>query len=423
MLKHTAYLLCGKTLLSCIEQNEQMRLDAEMINSFLIGMLIPQDQNKNITDEVDKIKIKKASSFELGCKFRRFLDQSNNLAKLSKGISNNEALIKSAKLWKKYRLCLPECAMFLSPLKSVSAFSYLPVYDEICLKLAEMKKESCTAGKACSVSEIEECCGTEAEKFYRDHVRRKWKCKNKKKITKKQKNSEKKWSADAVKMQYYEDCWHEICSRAEFDDKTDPDLELFFAGLKKEIENVSTRSSTMLTNRNEEQKKIIVYSLKATIFNAAATGLTVISDSIVDDTNFPEPVKIFTKAVPITLSIIATACTAFFTAYNLMKEHNAYEETWLRHQLHFSRLTGEMEKFCEGIGEYEGVYQDKDSAKKAINCFQKNIYLLRKQDYANFFTNMNCINYDSVFKLDNVEFTANKSPEKCVAAEQESGEA
>ncbi len=420
MLKYTAYLICGKMLLSCIEQNEQVRLDAEMTNSFLIGMLIPQGQK--IADEVKKIKIRKASPFELGCKFRRFLDQAEDFAKLDENISNDEALAKSAKLWKKYKLHLPECAMFLSPLKSVSAFSYLPVYDEICHELAEMKKESCTADKVCSVSDIEECCGKEAEQFYKNKVRKKWKCKNKKKITKKQKNSEKKWPADAVKMRYYEDCWQDICKRAGFDDKADPDQELFFAGLQKEIEYVSTRSSTMLTNRNKEQKKIIVYSLRATIFNAAATGLTVISDSIVDDTNFPELVKICTKAVPITLSIIATAYTAFFTAYNLMKEHNAYEETWLRHQLHFSRLTGELEKFCEGIGEYEGVYQDKDSAKNAVIRFQKNIYLLRKQDYANFFTNMNCINYDSDFKLENGEFAANKSQKKCAAAEQEGDE-
>lgn len=396
-LINTCYLVCGKKVLEYLEQHKKIVLDEEMTSKFLVGLLISKDAKLNFKDHIFS-KIMWSDSFVIGYKLRRYIDKKTAfLNDIENDNCSDRTLYVAYHLWLKNNLVLPESKAFLTPFHSISCYSYLSCQNEMDRFISEMKNMKSEEYEKCNVVNKECICGKIAEKFYKKRIKWKFRCffNKKLRINRKRKN-DVKWSADAVKMQYYESCWLDTIRKITSTYLERAKYEKFFNGLRKEIEDINKRSSDMCTKRNKEQSRIITFSILATIFNALATGLTSISEYELEKEVGSELWKSIINAAPLITLAISTSFTALFTGFNYFKEHNAYEEAWLRHQLNRSRLTGELEKFCEGLGEYSCINKNdnKEEIRKAIRTFQKNIYLLRKQDDANFFSNMNCINFD-----------------------------
>lgn len=415
MFMQILYMAYGKKVLEILIHQKKICFNNEMIRKFMIGILV--SINKRIKDcesEIfektgnkteNKLNILRLDPFILGCTLGYIPDKEMKSSEVwTKNTLSDTVKLKIAKiLWQRFNLEIEECQLFLSPINDFSSSEYISLYYDLCNyknMMDEVDENSITKDTFEKATEYEEMCVRYAERFYKKWLRfvGKWEFRivNRFSLVKK---IEDKWSADAIKMEYYERCWSIICKKAGADVNSD----LFFSGLKTEIDDINRRASDMCTKRNKEQSRIITFSILATIFNALATGLTSISEYELEKEVGSELWKSIINAAPLITLAISTSFTALFTGFNYFKEHNDYEETWLRHQLNRSRLTGELEKFCEGLGEYSCInkitYESEDcnnieEIRKAIRTFQKNIYLLRKQDDANFFSNMNCINFD-----------------------------
>lgn len=421
MLSRIVYMIYAKKVIEILEQQKRVYFNNEMTRRFMIGVLISIDKRFEacgsnpfkITEEgilESELMLLRTNPFMLGCLLGHMPDvqmETDSTWNGMVGAANNEHLKVAKRLWQRFNLKPEDYQLFLSPIDSFSPSAYITIYHE----LYEYKKQMDAVDEKDLADEVvkkealkyEEACVKYAERFYKKWLRSiwKWEFQLGQKFSAK-KRLENKWSADAVKMDYYQKRWCDICKKAGI--QNDMQLELFFEGLRKEIEDVSARSGDMLKKRNKEQRKIIWFPFWATVFNAVAAGVTGICDFVFEEEGMPLGWQVTMKVIPFSFAVAATVFSALLTANNLFKEHHAYEETWLRHQLNLSRLTGELEKFCEGLGVYSGVNSaESEKVIDAIRTFQRNIYLLRKQDYANFFNNMNCINYVADFELENAE--------------------
>lgn len=407
MFMQILYMACGKKVLEILIHQKKVCFNNEMIRKFMIGILVSISKRiENNPDKIfektgnkteNKLNILRLDPFIIGCTLGYVPDKKmKSDSEWDIKISDDKKLQIAKILWQRFNLEIEECQLFLSPINDFSSSEYISLYHKLCNYkeiMDEVDENSISETTVDKAITYEKKCVEYAERFYKKWLRfvGKWEFRivNRFSLVKK---IEDKWSADAIKMEYYERCWSIICKKAGADVNSD----LFFSGLKTEIDDINRRASDMCTKRNKEQSRIITFSILATIFNALATGLTSISEYELEKEVGSELWKSIINAAPLITLAISTSFTALFTGFNYFKEHNDYEETWLRHQLNRSRLTGELEKFCEGLGEYSCIDKNnnKEEIRKAIRTFQKNIYLLRKQDDANFFSNMNCINFD-----------------------------
>ena len=369
-------MIIGKIVLDCLRDKKKMFYNSEDIRRFNIGLLsIGTSKLCFVRRKVSLFSL--SDPYIIGYYLQKFIDENIkeinlNIDLLNDNMNNSDNYFKS-----KYQLILPEVKPYFSTPCGIYLNDYMDVYYNY--------KNSKINRAIDNVEELEKKFIELAYKFYKKNRFRIRKglrvrfIKNRRYI---------KWSSDNTKNNYYRKRWNYICKQA-YGNAGDElyDLNIFFNGLIEELNNISVQSDNMRKGWNKDEKRIIRSSTLVTIINAIVTA---ISASKVESNDC-------LHILVMVFSVLATTVSAINSAFSLFKNHHGYRETWLRHQLNYSRLTAEIESFCECIGDYKienNLTNNQDKYKENINKFQTRIAELRKVDYENFFTNMDCINFN-----------------------------
>lgn len=389
------FMVAGEVLLDILKMEKKIVFDKEAKRRFYIGLLNTKINTKTVTTGVLFGHIWK--SYNLGCCLGKILCEENIK---TKDISDDSILW----MWKEYALEPTEYRPFFkSTIKGIEITSSVENYykQKEIEKFVKLHDNYNINPDIVNINKIIEIVTS----FWSEY-----KYKIRKKVAKSRRNWKKEeeveinnWAADNVKKKQYQQCWKSLCQKAHIDGTEKDAMENFFNGLLTEIDDIDRRAHDMLDKRNKEYTKLILFPFFATIFNAASLALSKSSALEIPYENKNAivvfyAIKIFNfmlKHMSFIFTMTATIFTALQTMWNARRDHNDYEETWLRHQLNRSRLITEIEKLCAGVGEYHAVIEsDKEKViLKTMYKFQENIIALRKQDDENFFTNMGCINY------------------------------
>lgn len=404
MLKYNAYMIIGKITLDYLHDKKNMVFDSDDIRRFNIGLLSIGNSKLCFIGKVLSF-FSISNPYIMGYHLQKYID--DNISKnLKKCLSNNKKNNTDHIFEEKYKLVVPEITPFFSPSWCIDLCDYLSVQYEY-------KKCRIDKNTSDDIEALEKEFIRLADKFYKRNRFRIGKSLRMFFLSKKK--SSLRWSADNTKKIYYRKQWKLICEEAyKGDDAEISNLNIFFDGIMEELDNILTQSNSMRRRWDKDEKKIIISSALITIIDAFAVAFNALNAENGSDC---------IQKCAVFLTIFATATAAVNSAFSLLKNHHAYRETWLRHQLNYSRLTAEIENFCECIGDYEINYNlidgDNDNLlkkifskkktyhngnetednlrnkyKENISKFQKRIAELRKIDYENFFTNMDCINFN-----------------------------
>lgn len=217
------------------------------------------------------------------------------------------------------------------------------------------------------------------------------------------------WNADEMQYNYYRKRWIEICGMAKSDSINKDNAVAFFDGLLQELEDVDFNGKKDRDSWKKEDEKIITSSKLITTISGIGAFFSTTEEFSGDDNifsflseinesnyNLLDWVTFSFKCLGVIIPVIVTCISAHHTYLVQKSEREDHRETWLRHKLYYSKLIIEIEKFCSGSGDdYKAIKKDdKWKIHKCINKFQENIAKLKKEDYANFFKNMDCVNYD-----------------------------
>lgn len=408
MLKYNAYMIIGKIVLDCLRDKKNMFFDSEDIRKFNIGLLSIGNSELCFIRKISSL-FSISNPYFMGYYLQEFIndtisnDINNNLSENRK--NNTDYIFEE-----KYKLVLPEITPYFSPAWGIDLCDYLDVQYKC-------KKCEINTNESDDIGALEKEFIGLANKFCEKNRFRIGRTLRMRFISKKRLSS--RWSADNIKNSYYKKQWDLICQEAyRGNDVEIFNLNIFFNGIMEELDNISVHSNAMCRGWDKDEKRIIISSAFVTIIDAVAVAFNALNDENSGDC---------IQKCAILLTILATAMAAINSAFSLLKNHHAYRETWLRHQLNYSRLTAEIENFCECIGDYkiDDNLRDKDSKnplkdffykkkictsdnknkvdiqnkyKENICKFQKRIAELRKIDYENFFTNMDCINFNNESK-------------------------
>ena len=405
MLKYNAFLYAGDVLLDILKDRKGIVFSDDQKRKFKIGLLCSDDATPWFLKEIG-LFLSRSDPFYLGLCFNKFLEK-----KLRKKFSERNKVNDDDIFAEKHKLILPNIKPYFKTCIGVSMSNYLSEYEKY------EKGEKIVAIHVDEIKLIEY-----AESFYRWNFWRIWKLRCQKKFDSGKKSV--RWNADGVKREYYKKCWNTICVAA-YGTAPHAEVDCFFEALLTELDDINASSNKMRAGWDNDEKNVILASFLVTFVTstAAASNLKDEGDSIYG-------------LISLFLSIFSALFAAGNTALTMFKSHHAYRETWLRHQLNYSRLTHEIEQFCACIGDYEiessnfteeinNVFEqmksslssttnyneikesimeiklkidDKTSKEQYldnIKKFQKKISKLRNTDYDNFFSNMDCINYKS----------------------------
>lgn len=409
MLRYNAYMIVGKILIDSLRENRNIIFDSEDIRRFNIGLL--SVGNKKIGFGRWFLSLFSVSKpYFMGYYLQKFIEKEIKKNNIEDLLSDNKKANIDIKLEKKYELVLPKIMPYFNPSWSMDLRQYLSVqykYNK-CQVMDEQNEDD--------MERLETEFVIIAKNFYYKYYARIGKrlCKyfRLRKTT-------KKWSADNTKNSYYKKQWDLICQEAyRGKDVEISNLNIFFNGVMEELDNILVHSNAMCRGWDRDEKRIIFSSASITIIDAVAVAFNALNDENSDNC---------IKKCAIFFTILATAVAAVNSAFSLLKNHHAYRETWLRHQLNYSRLTAEIENFCECMGDYKiddnlrykdsknplkdflnkkkscisdnkNIVDIQNKYKENISKFQKRIAELRKMDYENFFTNMDCINFNDESK-------------------------
>lgn len=392
-------------MLDILKDRKGIVFSDEQKRKFKIGLLCSDEANPWFLKKI-RLLLSSSEPFYLGLCFNKFLNKKlpGNPGKRNK-VNDDDIFAE------KHKLILPNIKPYFKTCIGVSMSNYLSQYEEY------------EKGKNIVEIDVKESELIEyAESFYRCNFGRIGKLRCQKKFDSGKQSV--RWNADGVKREYYKKCWNTICVAA-YGTAPHAEVDCFFEALLTELDDISESSNKMRAGWDKDEKNVIYASFLVTFVTsiAAASNLKDEGDSVYG-------------LISLFLSIFAAFFAAGNTAMTMFRSHHAYRETWLRHQLNYSRLTHEIEQFCECIGDYEiessnfteeinnALEQIKSSLSSANNYnkikesieeiklkiddkpskeqyldnikkFQKKISELRNTDYDNFFSNMDCINYKS----------------------------
>lgn len=369
-------MVIGKIVLDCLRDKKKMLYDSEDIRRFNIGLLSIGTSKLCLVRRIVSF-FSLSDSYIIGYYLQKFINENKTEINLNNDVLNDNMNNSDNYFESKYQLALPEVKPYFSTPCGIYLNDYMDVYYNY---------KNCKINRTINnVEKLEKKFIGLAYKFYKTNrfrIRkglRKRFVKNKRYI---------KWSSDNTKNNYYRKRWNYICNEAyKGNNEEISNLNIFFDGLIEELNNILAQSDKMCIGWNWDEKLIIFSSTAVTILNAIVATVSASNDESNDCLHI----------VVMVFAVLATTVSAINSAFSLFKNHHGYRETWLRHQLNYSRFTAEIENFCECIGDYKiesNLTNIQDKYKDNINKFQTRIAELRKIDYKNFFTNMDCINFN-----------------------------
>jgi hypothetical protein len=190
-----------------------------------------------------------------------------------------------------------------------------------------------------------------------------------------------KWNADPLKMEYYRSMWRKKIEN----DNEKIEKELFFDILLKEMEDADSKAAIHLKKREKQRRKAFFLPILSAVLSSTVASINSLFKDFFDSNN---PSVKWVKIGLITTSFLISGATAWVLA--IKDKGKEDEEVWLRQRLFYFNLNKEIEAFFNDDGDY-GTEPYK---LKKISIFMKNITQIRQKDWDNFFTNMNCRNYE-----------------------------
>lgn len=198
------------------------------------------------------------------------------------------------------------------------------------------------------------------------------------------KERKKKWSADAKAIKSYRKLWKNIISSSDEDDfKLYSD---FMEQVITEINDADRIGSEHLKRWKKSKRRAILLPVVSAVFTA-----TLAFDLDSFNEWLPDKYKGAFKIFFIVLSVLAALLTAWESATK--DNGNEDRETWLRQKHYLAKLKLETENFLYNW-DTKNQESDNDTPQNRLNDYINKIVELRKEDWSNFFDNMNCPNYD-----------------------------
>lgn len=410
MKKEYSYLVAGRFLVDLLKE-KGIIYSKEDLRRFNIGLL-----NIAQTLETDyDFKLKRISEpYYMGYYFQIWLNKEtggNSLYSAISGTDFSDENKHEHEAMHKYKLSFPDVMPFFSPNKNVKFENYVRINSKLKDKIDITIDPNLSPDELKQLDDNLILLMNLTFNFYYEHEKKIISFYKKLFVIKKDKNYpvNSVWGADEMQYDYYRRRWIEICKMTKPDSIDNDNAVAFFDGLLQELEDVDFNGKKDRDSWEKEDEKIIRTSKLITITSGIATLFSTAEEFSEDDNiilvfseiaekgvSLPNIIKFVLKIVRLFIPVMVTAISAHHTYLVQKSEREAHRETWLRHRLYYSKIIMEIEKFCSGSGEdYKAIRKyDKWKIHECVNKFQENITALKKEDYANFFKNMDCVNYD-----------------------------
>ncbi|MDE6034834.1 MAG: hypothetical protein K2G36_02880 [Ruminococcus sp.] len=405
-----SYLVAGRFFVDLLKEKDII-YSKEDLRRFNIGLLNTQNLKIN---PVFKL-IKMAEPYYMGYYFQIWLNKQTNRdnTHISESEYSTDKKYEHESM-RKYKLCFPDILPFFSPGKKVKFEDYIRINSELKDKIDITTDPNLTKDELKSLDDESIYLMGLAVDFFHEHKKMisvSYLLNKKLFVINKNKSypANSVWNADEMQYDYYHKRWIEICKMTKPDSINKDNAIAFFDGLLQELEDVDFNGKRDRDSWKKEDEKIIKTSKLITIISGFATLfstaeefsaeddiISIFNEMIENSGDLPSVINFFIKLLGLVAPVIVMVISAKHTYLIQKSEREDHRETWLRHKLYYSKLIMEIEKFCSGSGnDYKAIKEiNKWKIHECISKFQENIAKLKKEDYDNFFKNMDCVNYE-----------------------------
>lgn len=228
-----------------------------------------------------------------------------------------------------------------------------------------------------------------------------------------------KWSADGMAFDRYRMLWNKKIEEAGEKAKPYKDYIEYVISVMKDANRWSGQH---LKQWKSYKKHAIILPALAALLSAAAAAYT--SESFL---NLFKDKQDIVKVIQICFLLVSAVASCITAIENATKDSgNEPRETWLRQKHLYAKLDLETKRYLYNLGDYKITAENntltsqvaqpvqngqpaqpaqtvpdeqkkKEKAMELLRLYVKKIGDLQKEDWSNFFTNMNCPNYDKEY--------------------------
>lgn len=411
MKREYSYLVAGKIFVDLLKSEKNIIYSKEDFRHFNIGLL---NIAQNLETKSGFKLINIAKPYYMGYYFQVWLNKETNGNDTYSNIIKTEYSTDKKHeqaFMRKYKLYFPDILPFFSPGKRVRLENYINIYLE--LEDVDITKDPSLLKDELELlnNELILLMNLAFAFFhkYKKMIGASYLLNKELFVAKKNKSypTNSVWNADEMQYDYYRKRWREICEMIKTDSINKDNAIAFFDSLLQELDDVDFNGKRDRDLWKKEDEKIIKTSKWITITSGIATLFSSAEEFSEDENiisalielsenrcNLLNWTNFIFKCLGVIIPVIVTGISAHHTYLVQKSEREDHRETWLRHRLYYSKIIREIEKFCSGSGDDYKEIKEQDKAQECINKFQENIAKLKKEDYDNFFKNMDCINYD-----------------------------
>lgn len=228
-----------------------------------------------------------------------------------------------------------------------------------------------------------------------------------------------KWSADGMAFDRYRMLWNKKIEKAGEEAKPYKDYIEYVISVMKDANHWSGQH---LKQWKSYKKRAIILPALAALLSAAAAAYT--SESFL---NLFKDKQDIVKIIQICFLLVSAVASCITAIENATKDSgNEPRETWLRQKHLYAKLDLETKRYLYNLGDYKITAENntltaqaaqpvqngqpaqpaqtvpdeqkkQEKAMELLRLYVKKIGDLQKEDWSNFFTNMNCPNYDKEY--------------------------